>query len=98
MRMLGSNQVAVRPLKLVPKNGTEPSAAVVNVNGGGPCDRANTVRGSPGGDWMLAVARYSSKLLWSVEVRRSAVMMPKLPRKTHFGLKLYATPRRGCQL
>src|SRR5882724_5205512 len=77
---------------------TEPSAPVVNLKDGGPCDSANTVRGSPGGDWMLAVARYSSKLLLSVEVKRSAVIMPKLPRKTHFGLKLYATPRRGCQL
>src|SRR3989442_9335931 len=79
-------------------NGTEPSCAVANLNDGGPCDRGKTVRGSPGGDWMLAVARYSSKLLLSAEVRRSAVMMPKLPRKTHFGLKLYASPRRGCQL
>src|SRR5260370_28127057 len=79
-------------------NGAEPSCAVVNWNDGGPCDSAKTVRGSPGGDWILAVARYSSKLLFSVEVRRSAVIIPKLPRKTHFGLKLYATPRRGCQL
>src|SRR6476620_9731949 len=78
--------------------GTEPSCAVTNLNAGGPCERAKTVRGSPGGAWMLAVARYSSKLLLSVDVRRSAVMIPKLPRKTHFGVKLYATPRRGCQL
>src|SRR5438105_1326245 len=47
---------------------------------------------------MLAVARYSSKLLLRVEVSRSAVMIPKFPRKTHFGLKLYARPSRGCQL
>src|SRR5436190_11695721 len=79
-------------------NGAEPSDAVANLIEGGPWDSANTVRGSPGGDWMLAVARYSSKLLFSVEVSRSAVMMPKLLRKTHFGLKLYATPNRGCQL
>src|SRR5882672_7453416 len=78
-------------------NGTEPSCAVVNLNDGGPCESAKTVRGSPVGDWMLAVAKYSSKLALSVVVRRSAVMMPKLPRKTHFGLKLYASPRRGCQ-
>src|SRR5262249_23373786 len=78
-------------------NGADPSAAVVNLNDGGPCDRANTVRGSPTGDWILAVARYSSKLLLSVAVSKSAVMTPKLPRNTHFGLKLYAIPMRGCQ-
>src|SRR5438552_18551423 len=79
-------------------DGTEPAWAVANLSDGGPCDSANSVRGSPTGAWRLAVARYSSKLLLRVEVRRSAVMIPKLPRKTHFGLKLYATPRRGCQL
>src|SRR6266849_4099677 len=78
-------------------NGAEPSWLVVNLKDGGPCERVKTVRGSPGGAWILAVATYSSKLLFSVEVNRSAVMIPKLPRKTHFGLKLYATPRRGCQ-
>src|SRR5690348_4177090 len=98
MRIFGSNQEALRAAKLVPTKGTLPLAATLNWNEGGPCDRLNTVRGSPGGDCTLAVARYSSKLLLSVEVRRSAVIMPKLPRNTHFGLKLYASPRRGCQL
>src|SRR4249920_873205 len=79
-------------------NGTEPSWFKLNLNDGGPWESAKIVRGSPVGACRLAVARYSSKLLLRVEVSRSAVIMPKLPRNTHFGLKLYATPMRGWKL
>src|SRR5438105_4071625 len=65
---------------------------------GGPCERVKIVRGSPGGACALAVARYSSKLLFSVEVSRSAVITPKLLRNTHLRVKLYARPRRGWKL
>jgi hypothetical protein len=69
--MLGSNQEALRLLKLLPLNGTEPSGRILNWNGGGPWPNLKTGRGSPGGAWIEAVAKYSSKFWFRPFVIRS---------------------------
>src|SRR5207247_3401579 len=91
-------QEAFRALKFVPTNGTLPSDPTLNRNEGGPCESWNATRGSPGGGWTFAVARYSSKFWLLAFVNRSLCIRPKVDRKTHFGLKFQASPRRGSKL
>src|SRR5947207_1527018 len=98
LRMFGSIQDAFRLEKLVPTNGALPSGAMLNATGPGPCDKRNAGRGSPTGDCTVPVAKYSSKFWPELVMNRSCVMRPKLPRKTSFGRKFHATPRRGWKL
>src|SRR5262249_42793636 len=98
MRMFGSSQEAFRALKFVPTNGTLPSDPTLNLNEGGPWESRNATRGSPGGGWTFAVARYSSKFWLLALVNTSLCIMLKFDRNTHFGLKFQARPRRGSKL
>src|SRR5258707_1643904 len=97
-RMFGSIQEAFRLEKFVPTNGALPSAATVKGTGPGPWDNRNAGRGSPTGTCTAADARYSSKFWPELIMNKSWLMRPKLPRKTSFGRKFHATPRRGSKL
>ena len=66
--------------------------------GGGPWDSLNAMAGFPGGCWMMAVARYSSKFSRRLLVHRSSVLTAKPPRNTQFSPEVVGHPHTGWKL